>query len=154
MFEILFPIPFLAIGIAATFFRERTAEWFCRAGRAMWRNGTFGLTDMAPFYQEEQTKRVFRLLGPIFLCAGLFSAWTSVQSFSGPNTWAAMRQARSYVAAKHSASGGWEFSASSRPDDTVEIAYRYGAKHGRLLGTWKIDHYEFTELPEQTERQR
>lgn len=155
MFEILFPLPFLAIGIAATFFRERTAEWFCRFGRALWRRTTFGLTDMAAFYQEEQAKRVFRLLGPVFLCAGLLVAWASVQSFSGPNTWAAMRQARSYVEAKHGASsGGWKFSASSRSDDTVEISYRYGAKEGRLLAIWKTDHYEFTELPEKAERSR
>ncbi|HLP25711.1 MAG TPA: hypothetical protein VK477_08540, partial [Acidobacteriota bacterium] len=116
---------------------------------------TFGLTDMVPFYQEEQAKRVFRLLGPIFLCSGLFVAWTSVQSFSGPNTWAAMRQARGYVEAKHGDSGrGWEFSASSRSDDTVEVTYRYGTAHGRLLATWKNDHYEFTELPEASTGQR
>lgn len=155
MFEILFPVPFLVIGVAATFFRERAAEWFCRAGRALWRRTAFGLTDMAPFYQEEQAKRVFRLLGPVFLCAGLLVAWTSVQSFSGPNTWAAMRQARGYVEAKHGDSGrGWEFSASSRSDDTVEVTYRYGTAHGRLLATWKNDHYEFTELPEASTGQR
>jgi hypothetical protein len=155
MFEILFPIPFLVIGVAATFFHERAAEWFCRAGRALWRRTTFGLTDMAPFYQEEQAKRVFRLLGPLFLCGGLFATWMTVQSLSGPNTWAAMRQARSYVEAKHAASGGgWKFSASSKSDDTVEVTYRYGTAHGRLLATWKTNHYEFTELPEASTGQR
>lgn len=154
MFEILVPIPFLVIGIAATFFRERAAEWFCRAGRASWRAGTFGLTDMAPLYREEMAKQVFRLLGPLFLCAGLFVGWMGVQSFSGPNSWAAIRQARAYVEVQHHASGGWKFSASSKPDDTVEITYRYGEKRGRLLATWKTDHYEFTELPEEDRRRR
>lgn len=120
----------------------------------MWRRSTFGVTDMAPFYREEQAKRVFLLLGPLFLCAGLFVGWMSVQSFSGPNTWAAIRQARHYVETQHHASGGWKFSGNANSDDSVEITYRYGAKSGRLRATWKDDHYEFTDLPENDRTRR
>ena len=148
MFEILIPVPFLVIGIAATFFRERTVEWFCRYGRATWKRTTFGLTDMAAFYQEDKARQTFRLLGPIFLCVGLLLVWVCFQAFNGPGSFAAMREARVFLEHSYGASGGWKLSSQAADSaGTVIVEYRYANRAGTLRAIWNGHHYEFTEMP-------
>jgi hypothetical protein len=148
MFEILFPLPFLTLGFLFTFHREKAVIWFCRLGKTVWRHSTFGLTDMAYFYQEERAKKTFRLLGPIFLCCGLMLCWFSYLSFSGPGTFAAMRESRSFLASKYEDAWTWKASASTAADDgSVDIDYQYGTHIGKLHAVWVKDHYIFAEIP-------
>jgi hypothetical protein len=148
MFEILFPLPFLILGFLFTFYREKAVIGFCRLGKAIWRHSTFGLTDMAFFYQEERAKKTFRLLGPIFLCVGLMLCWFSYLSFSGPGTFAAMRESRSFLASIYEDAGTWKVSGSTAADDgSVDIDYQYGSHIGKLHAVWVKDHYIFAAIP-------
>ncbi len=148
MFEIVFPIPFLVMGILMTFWRDKAAHGFCELGKAIWLTQTLGWFDMARFYQEEKARKTFRLLGPIFLLAGLLLSGMTYLSFSGPGMFCAMRESRAFLASRYGPSGTWK--VSSRPagaDDSVDLSYRYGDRTGRLHATWQKDHYTFAELP-------
>jgi hypothetical protein len=148
MFEILFPIPFLLLGLLMTFKRERFAEWFCAIGKATWRINTLGLTDMAPFYREEKAKRTFKILGPLFLCIGLLLCGWTFLSFSGPGSFCAMRESRAYLKSRYGYSTTWKESSSfAGVDDSVDLSYQYGEHSGKLHGMWQKDHYVFTEIP-------
>ena len=148
MFEILFPLPFLVLGVLMTFKREKFAEWFCALGKATWRLNTFGLTDMAPLYREKKAKQTFIILGPVFLCAGLLlSGWTYL-SFSGPGSFCAMRESRAYLKSLYGDSATWKVSSSfAAVDGSVDLSYKYGDHAGKLRGIWRKDHYVFTEIP-------
>ncbi len=103
---------------------------------------------MAYFYQEERAKKTFRLLGPIFLCVGLMLCWVSYLSFSGPGAWAAMRESRSFLAAKYENAGTWKVSANTAAEDgSVDVDYQYGTHTGKLHAVWAKDHYVFAEIP-------
>ena len=148
MFELVFPAIFLGVGVLLTFFRDKSAFWFCRAGKELWSKSTFGLTDMRAFYQEESAKKVFRLMGPLFLCVGLVFTYVSILSFSGPGMFCAMREARTYLESKYGDSGTWKVSSSpAAPDGSVDVSYHYAKRSGRLRAVWQNDHYVFVELP-------
>ena len=57
---------------------------FCRLGKAIWRFGTFGLTDMAKLYPENKAPMLFRIFG-IFLI--LWDIWfTTAWITQGPES--------------------------------------------------------------------
>ena len=147
MFEFTLPLIFLSLGILLTFFRERSAVLFCRLGKAIWRHSTFGLTDMGSFYKEENARKVFRLMGPLFLCIGLLFSWFCYLSFSGPGAFCAMREARTYLESQYGNSATWSVSSQlESPDGSVDLSYRYASRVGRLHATWQKDHYVFSEI--------
>lgn len=89
-----------------------------------------GLTDMHWFYPEDKVSRVGRGLGIILVVVGLPLTAVSAASLFPPNSFAAMRQAETYLHTQYGDSNG-EASLSCNPmdkSDKVVIKYEYAEK--------------------------
>ena len=70
----------LLIGIVLIRWNRPLAIGFCRIGKAIWRVGTFGLTDMGWIYDENTAPKAFKLLGIVSVLQGMILiiiAWVS-----------------------------------------------------------------------------
>lgn len=73
----------LLIGILLFVKAELIGNGFCKLGKAIWRVGTFGYTDMKMFYQEAHAKIVNKIFGILlitwsisFACFSAYGAFT------------------------------------------------------------------------------
>jgi len=68
----------LLVGVLLFLKAETIGSGFCKVGRAIWKVGTFGLTDMKAFYQEAHARIVFRIFGVVLVVGSLVFACISV----------------------------------------------------------------------------
>jgi len=153
--ELILPILFIALGLAMVIYPEQLGRGFCKLGKAIWKVSTFGLTDMRWFYPEDKAPKIFRLMGVFWILFGVIFLCFIGVSFFGPNSFAAMREAKIYLKDYHGASAtGWSFSASEgdQGENSVIVRYRYGEHTGSLLGIWNGDKYEFAKQSHEAEQ--
>lgn len=146
--ELIFPILFIALGLAMVIYPREIGHGFCKLGKAIWKTSTLGLTDMHWFYSEDRAPKIFRLMGVFWILFGGIFLFIIGGTFFGPNAFAAIREARSYLADQHGkSSSGSSFSATegAQGQNSVIIKYRYGDHSGSLIGFWNGDQYEFVE---------
>jgi hypothetical protein len=146
--DIFLPLGFLVLGIVMAIFSKQVGIVFCRLGKAIWKILTFGLTDMHWFYNEERAPRTMQRLGMVLCVIGFVFAGYSIVSLSGPNSFAAMRQAQSYLKKTYGDSiNGYSFSCNSIPNEAngVIVHYKYSGKQGDLHASWDGSKYTFTE---------
>ncbi len=71
----------LLFGIILYAKAEPIGKTFCTLGKASWKIGTFGRTDMKVFYQESHAKIVFKIFGILLVVGAIifacFSAYTT-----------------------------------------------------------------------------
>ncbi len=143
---VIVPIVFFVFGVLSVIFPERLGIGFCRLGKTIWKIGTFGFTDMRWFYPEDKAPRIFRTLGILFIVVSLpfFAFWFGVGS--GPNSFTAMNQAKSYLRSHFGKSSTWSISTRENTinseDPTVGhclIEFEYAGHSGVLRGTWTTD---------------
>ena len=87
-------------------------------------------------------------MGIVLCLVGVVLGVLSFISLSGPNSLAAMRQARSYLKEVYGYSkDGYSFSCHNVPDqkDTVIVHYKYSGKEGNLRASWDGSKYTFIE---------
>jgi hypothetical protein len=149
MIEFGIPVLVFAAGVLCLRFSKQIGVAFCRMGKASWRMNTFGLTDMGRLYPEEKAPRIFKIFGVALILFSVPWGVFGVLSFSGPGTFAAIRESRLYLNDTYGDSnGGWSFSAKSAPsgEGNFVVRYRYGDHRGTLLAPWKGDRYSFGEV--------
>jgi hypothetical protein len=150
MFGILLPICLLISGIFALIYRQQAGLLFCRVGKAIWRVSTFGLTDMHWFYPEDRAPRIGVQLGLILCLFGIIFGSFSTLSLSGPNSFAAMYQAQTYLKKTYGDSNdGYSLSSKAIPGaaNDVIVHYEYSGKVGNLRASWDGKKYNFTAEP-------
>lgn len=149
MTEFLIFSPILLIaGVLCLKYPRQIGIAFCRLGKAIWRVGTFGITDMAFFYPEAKAPRVFKTAGIMLIIFSIPFGVIGVLSLSGPGELDAMRECSGYLKSTYGATNkDWELSARSADTglDDYFIDYRYDDHKGTLRATWKSDHYIFIE---------
>ena len=129
-------------------FAKPVGAAFCKFGKATWKVGTFGMTDMAFFYPEDKAPRIIRLVGGAFVVFGIMFLVLAGFPFKGPGQFKAMSEAKDYLNTTYGdSSGSWKFSSKSESsDDTVvRVDYSFGPHSGSLVGEWSVDHYKFSE---------
>ena len=144
----ILPLGFILAGISALLYQTEAGLLFCRIGKWTWRISTFGLTDMRWFYPEDRARRIGLKLGLMFCLFGICFGTFSLMSLSGPNSFAAMRQAQDYLKKSYGASSnGYSFSCRSVPGagNDVIVHYEYSGKVGDLRGSWDGSQYKFSE---------
>jgi len=55
------------IGLSFVLFSKKIGVGFCRLGKAIWKSGTIGPTDMHWFYKEDRAYVTFRIAGIVLL---------------------------------------------------------------------------------------
>ena len=146
--DILLPLFLITFGIALIRYSKQAGIWFCRIGKANWKISTFGLTDMHWFYNEERAPRSMRTMGIVLCLIGILTAAYSIVSLSGPNSFAAMRQAQGYLEKTYGESSkGYSFSCNAIPNEPngVIVHYKYSGKQGDLHASWDGSKYTFIE---------
>lgn len=148
--ELILPIIFITAGFWMVLYPKQIGLIFSKLGRMTWKIGTLGFTDMRWLYPKDGAPEVFRLLGFGWVIIGFLLLFFVGFSFFGPNSFAAMREAKSYLRDKHGkTSSGYSISTTKNDQDqnSVFVGYRYGEYSGSLIGTWNGSHYEFAERP-------
>jgi hypothetical protein len=149
MFGIL-PYVFVIFGLIVAVYSQQAGLLFCKAGKAIWKISTFGLTDMHWFYPEDKAPRVMRQTGICFCLIGMVFVALSIYSLSGPNSFAAMSQAQDYLEKTYGDSqDGYSFSCHAIPNETngVIVHYEYSGKTGNLHASWDGKKYIFAQEP-------
>lgn len=148
IFALLLAVGMLVLGVLALVFSQQAGLFFCRMGKASWRMSTFGLTDMRWFYREERASNTGRRLGLLLCIMGFFWGAIAVLALSGPNSFAAMSQAQSFLKGKYGGSLGYSFTCKTTADPrNLIVHYKYGGKEGDLVATWDGKAYQFAEKP-------
>jgi hypothetical protein len=149
MFGIVLPVCLIFAGILGVIYRERAGLIFCKVGKAIWKISTLGLTDMHWFYPEEKARRIGLQLGLMLCFFGFIFGATSLASFSGPGSFAAMYQAEGYLKNRYGDSSEYSFSSRAVPDKASDeiVHYEYSGKKGNLRASWDGKKYTFTEEP-------
>jgi len=89
-----------------------------------------------------------RMMGIVLCLIGIVCATYSIVSLSGPNSFAAMRQAHAFLEKTFGDStNGYSLSCKTIPNEVngVIVHYEYLEKEGNLHGTWDGSKYTFTE---------
>ena len=145
--DILTPLVLMTLGVTLAIYSKQAGVGFCRLGKTIWRINTFGLTDMRWFYSEERAPRTMRLMGIVLCLMGIMASILSYLSLSGPNSFAAMRQANNYLSTAYGKQGGeTSFSCTTSGANDVIVRYRYGQRQGNLRGSWDGHKYIFTQV--------
>jgi hypothetical protein len=147
MIELIVPAALIVFGIACVIRPQQIGVAFCRFGKATWKASTFGLTDMRRFYPEEKAATTFRVIGIGFILLSLPWVFIAYSSFSGPGSFAAIRESRGYLNAHYGSANRWNLSTQpvpARADDYL-VTYRYGNHTGTLRAVWQDGHYLFSE---------
>ncbi len=149
MGELVLSFVMLAIGIVGLARPRKVGIAFCRLGKATWRLGTFGLTDMRFFYPENQAQRIGRGIGAFGVFIGISFGAFATLSLHGPGMFAAIRQSRIYLEKTYGPSdGNWSLSANigAWGDTDYVVEYRFADHHGNLNAHWTGKEYVISEI--------
>jgi hypothetical protein len=133
-------------GVSLYKFNQIAGTVFCHLGKLSWWVSTFGLLDMSRFYDEKRSGEVMKVGGIVLCFAGLFYGVFEYVTLDGPNGFAAMRQAESYVNKADGNENEYsEETCFSLTDKQVTVTLIYGDKKRVLNGIWDGKQYIFTD---------